>query len=179
MKVRRPLWLDAPLKPRSRYSVRNQIASAFGEMPSGGPMEMPSLGASYRVSPAFGGGLLVLEPRSDQSSASSSRSSPQKISLPITNVGEPNIPSERAVSVSASYFARTADPFARARTAAGSLASSTRMLVRLSRSPGACLSQTNLGMLLSHRKHTSPPRLLARRHGWPSCPDRPDRAAHW
>ena len=34
-------------------------------------------------------------------SASSSRSSPQKISLPITNVGEPNIPSERAVSVSA------------------------------------------------------------------------------
>src|SRR5215475_2099228 len=136
MKVRRPLWLDAPLKFRSRYSVRNQIASAFGEMPSGGPMEMPSLGASYRVSPAFAVGLLVLEPRSDQSSASSSRSSPQ-ISLPITNVGEPNIPSERAVSVSASYFARTADPFARSRTAAGSLASSTRMLVRLSRSPGA------------------------------------------
>jgi hypothetical protein len=33
MKVRRLLWLDAPLKPRSRYSVRNQIASAFGQMP--------------------------------------------------------------------------------------------------------------------------------------------------
>jgi len=26
-KVRRPLWLDAPLKPRWRYSVRNPIAS--------------------------------------------------------------------------------------------------------------------------------------------------------
>jgi len=137
----------------SGWSLQISIVLArfrFGEMPSEGRMEMPSLGASYRVSAAFAVGLLVLEPRGDQSSASSNRSSPQKISLPITNVGEPNIPSERAVSVSASYVARTADPFARSRTAPP--------------------SQTNLGMLLSHRKHTSPPRLLARRHGWGTPP---------
>jgi len=58
--------------------------------------------------------------------ASSSRSSPQKISAPIAKVGAPKMPSLRAASVAAFSRRSPSAPFARAMIGAGDLSSEAR-----------------------------------------------------